>query len=249
MDRPYRRIACCIDNDGMADDVLREGIRLADGALGALTVVHVLAPPQALIASSYAYVAPVMEVPSDAEAWLEDVTREVPEATRVLLDGFPAKEVCAWARSSGVEIIVAAARRSLVERVMLGGFASHIAYHAPCSVLLVHPPPSGPRPPGPAEKATGSRASRRPDGVGGLVAGAVKDRPGRRGLRLRAARGGAAGVADTSTEAQMPVDARMRLEKRQQDLHGDADPAARPGGKSSRRRYTATGSIRGREDR
>ena len=31
MDRPYNRIACCIDNDGMADDVLREasGWRMA----------------------------------------------------------------------------------------------------------------------------------------------------------------------------------------------------------------------------
>jgi nucleotide-binding universal stress UspA family protein len=156
MDRPYTRIACCVDNDGMAETVLREGIRLADGALGALTVVHVLAPPQALIASSYAYVAPVMEVPSDAEAWLEDVTREVPEATRVLLDGFPAKEVCAWARSSGVEIIVAAARRGLMERVMLGGFASHIAYHAPCSVLLVHPPAERPATAAATEGAAGS---------------------------------------------------------------------------------------------
>ena len=70
-------------------------------------------PPQALIASSYGYVAPVMQDPGGAEAWLEDVTREVPEATRVLLDGFPAKEVCAWARATGVEIIVAGARRSL----------------------------------------------------------------------------------------------------------------------------------------
>jgi nucleotide-binding universal stress UspA family protein len=156
MNRPYTRIACCVDNDGMAETVLREGIRLADGDLGALSVVHVVAPPQALIASSYAYVAPVMEDPGDAKAWLEDVIREIPEATRVLLDGFPAKKVCAWARSSGVEIIVAAARRSLVERVMLGGFASHIAYHAPCSVLLVHPPVERPATAGAVETATGS---------------------------------------------------------------------------------------------
>ena len=156
MNRPYTRIACCLDDDGMAETVLREGIRLADGALGALSAVHVVPPPQALIASSYGYVAPVMQDPGDAEAWLEDVTREVPEATRVLLDGFPAKEVCAWARATGVEIIVAAARRSLAERVMLGGFASHIAYHAPCSVLLVHPPAERPATAGATEGAAGS---------------------------------------------------------------------------------------------
>ena len=156
MDRPYNRIACCIDGDGMADDVLREGIRLADGALGTLSVVHVVPPSHALIASSYGYVAPAMEVRGDAEAWLEDVSRGVPEATRVLLDGFPAREVCAWARSSGVDIIVAAAHRGVVERVMLGGFAAHIAYHAPCSVLLVHPPAERPATAGAAEGVAGS---------------------------------------------------------------------------------------------
>jgi nucleotide-binding universal stress UspA family protein len=35
---------------------------------------------------------------------------------------------------------VAAAHRGLVERAMLGGFAAYVAYHAPCPVLLVHPP-------------------------------------------------------------------------------------------------------------
>ena len=33
---------------------------------------------------------------------------------------------------------MAAAYRSRMERAMLGGFAAHIACHAPCSVLLVH---------------------------------------------------------------------------------------------------------------
>jgi nucleotide-binding universal stress UspA family protein len=166
MDRPYSRIACCIDNDGMAEDVLREGIRLADGALGALNVVHVIAPPHALIASPYAYIAPAMELRDDAEAWLEEVTRGIPEATTVLLEGFPAREVCAWARSSGVDLIVAAARRGLLERTMLGGFASHIAYHASCPVLLVHPPAERPATAGATEGATGSSTGPRKEALG-----------------------------------------------------------------------------------
>ena len=115
-----------------------------------------IAPPHALIASAYAYVAPVMELRDEAEAWLEEVTQGIPEAATLLLEGFPAKEVCAWARSSGVDIIVAAARRGLLERTMLGGFASHIAYHAPCSVLLVHPHAERPATAGATEAATGS---------------------------------------------------------------------------------------------
>ena len=42
--------------------------------------------------------------------------------------------------SNGVDLIVAAARRGFMERVMLGGFASRLAYSAPCSLLLIHPP-------------------------------------------------------------------------------------------------------------
>ena len=158
MHRPYNRIACCIDRDDMADDVLREGIRLAGGALETLTVVHVIAPPQPLIASPYGYVAPIMEFRDEAEAWLAEVTRDMAEATPVLLQGFPSKEVCSWARSSGVDIIVAAAHRGLLERAMLGGFASYIAYHAPCPVLLVHRPAERPATAGATEGATGARS-------------------------------------------------------------------------------------------
>jgi nucleotide-binding universal stress UspA family protein len=156
MDMPYARIACCIDNDGMAETVLREGIRLAGGALGALSVVHVIAPPHALIAGSYGYIPPLIEPRNEAEAWLEEMTRGIPEAATVLLEGFPAREVCAWAGSAGVDVIVAAARRGFVERAMLGGFASHLAYHAPCSVLLVHPPAERPATAGAAEGAAGT---------------------------------------------------------------------------------------------
>lgn len=68
------------------------------------------------------------------------MTRDIPEARPVLLEGSPAHEICSWSRANGVDLIIAAARRGIVERAMLGGFASHIAYHASCSVLLVHPP-------------------------------------------------------------------------------------------------------------
>ncbi|HET6689898.1 MAG TPA: universal stress protein, partial [Miltoncostaeaceae bacterium] len=39
----------------------------------------------------------------------------------------------------GVEVLVAAAARGRMERTLLGGFASQLAYHAPCSVMFVHP--------------------------------------------------------------------------------------------------------------
>lgn len=138
MDRPYERIACCVDRDQMTDEVLAEGMRLAGGDASVLQVVHVVAPPHTLVAGPFAYIAPVTEVWSQAEAWLEDRTQALPGATPVLLDGSPARALCAWAATHDIDLIIAAAHRGRMERAMLGGFASHIAYHAPCSVLLVH---------------------------------------------------------------------------------------------------------------
>lgn len=139
MDGPYTRIACCVDRDGMADEVLREARRLAGGA-EPIRVVHVVAPARAMTAGPFAYVGPAGEERSSAEAWLDELLDGAADVAPVLLDGSPAREVCDWARSRGVDLIVAAADRGLVERAMLGGFASYVAYHAPCPVLLVHRP-------------------------------------------------------------------------------------------------------------
>ena len=139
MKRPYEKILCCVDRDEMAAEVLDEALRLADGVPSALRIVHVVAPPQTVLAGPFAYVAPVVEMDDEAAVWLREVNQLVPEATTVLLAGDPAHEVCTWAESNGVDLMVAAARRGFMERVMLGGFASRLAYSAPCSLLLIHP--------------------------------------------------------------------------------------------------------------
>ena len=138
MERPYTRIACCVNRDPMASKVIEEARALAGGE--PFSVVHVVAPPHTLVAGPFAYVAPVVELRAEAETWLADLVSDLPQVERVLLEGSPARELCAWARDNGMDLIVAAAYRSRMERAMLGGFASHIAYHAPCSVLLVHHP-------------------------------------------------------------------------------------------------------------
>lgn len=139
MRKPYRAIACCIDRDDMRDAVLAEGIRLADGDLTRLRIVHVVAPPRAVVSGAFAYVTPLWEAADDALAWVEEVAAKHPGATPVLLEGPPVRAVSEWVEREGVDIIVAAASRSPMERALLGGFASHLAYHAPCSVLFVHP--------------------------------------------------------------------------------------------------------------
>ncbi len=136
MDRPYRMIACCVDRDPMARQVIEEARALACG--DPFRVVHVVAPPHTLVTGPFAYVAPIVEMRAEAEAWMADLLSDLPEAEAVLLEGSPPRELCSWARESGTDLIVAAAYRSRMERAMLGGFATHVAYNAPCSVLLVH---------------------------------------------------------------------------------------------------------------
>jgi len=139
MQKPYRAIACCIDRDEMTGAVLAEGVRLADGDFSRLRIVHVVAPPRAVVSGPFAYVTPLWEEVEDARAWVADVAATLPGAEPLVLSGPPVRAVTEWVEREGIEIIVAAASRGRVERTLLGGFASHLAYHAPCPVLFVHP--------------------------------------------------------------------------------------------------------------
>jgi nucleotide-binding universal stress UspA family protein len=141
MRKPYAAIACCIDRDDMKDAVLAEGVRLADGDPSKLRIVHVVAPPRAVISGAFAYVTPLWEAVDDARAFVDDAAATIPGSTPVLLEGPPVRAVTEWLEREGIEIVVAAASRGRMERALLGGFASHLAYHAPCSVLFVHPAP------------------------------------------------------------------------------------------------------------
>ena len=141
MEKPYRAIACCIDRDEMTGAVLAEGVRLADGDLSRLRIVHVVAPPRALVASAFAYMTPLWEAVEDGRAWVEGLAASIPGSRPVLLEGAPVRAVVDWVQEEGIDLLVAAASRGVMERALLGGFASHLAYHAPCSVLFVHPDP------------------------------------------------------------------------------------------------------------
>jgi nucleotide-binding universal stress UspA family protein len=142
MSSPYDRIACCVDRDDAAGTVVAEALAIARDAPGRVTLVHVLAPPAAIVAGPFAYVPPPSETRDEAVAWLDGLAAAHPGVRTVILDGSPAREVCGWARRKGIGLLVASAHRTLVERTMVGGFASYLAYHAPCSVLLVHPAPT-----------------------------------------------------------------------------------------------------------
>jgi nucleotide-binding universal stress UspA family protein len=102
----------------------------------------VLAPPAFLVSLAAGLGgAPVHDTEVEkqaAEMWLAEEARSV-DAEAVLLEGHPASTATEWAPEAGVDIMVAATHRGLVERALLGSFAGYLAHHATCPVFLVPP--------------------------------------------------------------------------------------------------------------
>jgi nucleotide-binding universal stress UspA family protein len=144
---PYAAIACCIDDSPGSECALEEAERLRALGPGRLELVHVAPLPALVPTGPYGALVDVIDLRDAAGRWLEERARRVPGATAVLLEGHPARAVCDHAAEAGVDLVVAGAHRGLVERAVLGSFAAYVAYHAPCPVLLVHPP-RRPRPGG-----------------------------------------------------------------------------------------------------
>lgn len=138
MSSPYATIACCIDSSEASALALSEARRLRAFGPGTLNVLHA---PEEIIAypsiALSAWIRHPSELLADAQVWLEAQIRdgEVP----VLLSGYPPAAACRWAQEAGCDLLVAAAHRSLTNRLFVGGFATYVAYHAPCAVLLVRP--------------------------------------------------------------------------------------------------------------
>jgi nucleotide-binding universal stress UspA family protein len=141
MPAPYGTIACFVDGGPASRVAFEEAAALRALAPGELKVVHVLAEPAMLLSTPFAGPPPtIYDERGAAGEWLAAQIGETPNAEAVLLRGYPPRAACNYAASAGIDLIVAAAHRGIVDRAMLGGFASYVAYHAPCPVLLVHPP-------------------------------------------------------------------------------------------------------------
>jgi nucleotide-binding universal stress UspA family protein len=140
MPAPYRKIACFIEESHASELALEEALALRALAPGDLHVVHVATRPYPLFVGMYGSIPPVEQYTDAAAGWLRDRVEDIPGATPCLLEGWPPRAACQYVAREGIDLLVAAAHRGLVERAMLGGFAAYVAYHAPCSVLLVHPP-------------------------------------------------------------------------------------------------------------
>jgi nucleotide-binding universal stress UspA family protein len=122
----WTHVACCVDESEASRAALGEAARLS-AAAGRLSVVHVAAGPP-------------RDAARPAPAWLTDAAaRAGGHPVHLVNLGMAASAICEWAAGARVDLIVAAAHRGVRERILLGSFATHLARHAPCPVLLVRP--------------------------------------------------------------------------------------------------------------
>lgn len=142
MTSPYQNIACFIDHDDASMAALAEARRLTEIGGGKLKLAHVAPDPILSSTGPYGFVAAPEDLYRSAEAWIRKQAATIPGAQAVLLRGYPPAAACDYAKEAGVDLIVLAAHRGLVRRVMLGSFAGYVAYHAPCPVLVVPPSPT-----------------------------------------------------------------------------------------------------------
>ena len=145
MTAPYEHIIVCVDQDSTATGASLVAARnLRAIGPGRLTLVHALVPPfvyPALPGSGVqTWIPNPQETRAAATIWLEGMAE--PGETIAVLEGYAPEAVCGWAVESGADLIVAAAHRGRIERILLGGFASFLAHNAPCQVLLIRPIPS-----------------------------------------------------------------------------------------------------------
>ena len=56
-----------------------------------------------------------------------------------VIDGVPHKEIVEYAERHDVDMIVLPARTKDIGKVFMGSSSTHVAEHAPCSVLIVRP--------------------------------------------------------------------------------------------------------------
>lgn len=136
----YGHIAVCIDRSDASMAALEEGRALRESAgPGRLSIVHVSPWPLLYSGEAGAWAPDPDDIASAAREWLDRASATVPEATAVLLDGYPPAAACEWAEHNAVDLLIAASHRGLVARVFLGSFAGYLVRNAPCSVLLTRP--------------------------------------------------------------------------------------------------------------
>ncbi|MCC6830761.1 MAG: universal stress protein [Thermoleophilia bacterium] len=135
----YRSIAVCTDGATDSTPGLAEA-RVLLAPNGTLRLVHVT---RRVPLAGAGPALPGTDAPDPVEgarAWLEGVAAAAGAEPVLLVSDTPAPAVAEWAAGNGVGLLVAAPRRSRLERAVLGSFTSDLAHGAPCPVLITRAP-------------------------------------------------------------------------------------------------------------
>ena len=133
----YRHIGCCIDDSAAAEVALAHARALWIPGRVRLSLVHVAPRPLIFESADGSDVPSPQDINSTQRAWLEARAREIPGSVPVLLEGLPGPEICRWAATGDVDLLVAGARGAGWTTAVLGSVTRHLVDHAPCPVLVV----------------------------------------------------------------------------------------------------------------
>ncbi len=133
---PFRHLAVCVDDSAPSLDALAEARLLRDLGADRLSVIHVAQWPLPYLVGGFAMVIDPTDVFERQQQWLAETVDEARREEAVFLRGAPAIAACEWAEQERPDLVIAASHRGLGDRILLGSFARHVAYHAPCNVLL-----------------------------------------------------------------------------------------------------------------
>ncbi|MDH3725691.1 MAG: universal stress protein [Thermoleophilia bacterium] len=130
----FTHVAACVDADEQSHLVLEAAERVAGAHLARLSAVHVMDDLRTY--GHLGWVPDPLEWRQEWEAMMDEIVRDL-RCEQVLLEGvYAGPAITDWAAEHDVDLLIAAAHRRGVERWFLGGFASHLAHHAPCDVLI-----------------------------------------------------------------------------------------------------------------
>lgn len=145
MPGPYRHIACGLDGSEASRQALSHAVQLRDQLhADRLRLLHVI--PMPVTADSYYPIEQTRSTPETPD-WLTALANATPGSEIAVIDSmgaYPPSGATVWAREEGVDLLVVATHRGIFHRMTAGSFASYLAYHAPCPVVMVpaQPPPA-----------------------------------------------------------------------------------------------------------
>ncbi len=108
---------------------------LAD-ANGEITLLHVIEsiPSFALSSLPPGY---LIHRRQEAEAELDAMAADLPNAASVVVTGHAGRTVLDWAADKGVDCIVMASHRPGLDNLILGSTATHVVRHTKCAVHVI----------------------------------------------------------------------------------------------------------------